>query len=318
MLSRVAESIYWMSRYVERAENVARFIHVNQNLMLDSTSTADADQWMPLVSTTGDDEDFKERYGEATESNVIKFLTFDEKNPNSILSCITFARENARTVRDIISSEMWNQINSFYWMVKDQSKKRKLDDLGGFYGEVKSASHLFIGITDTTMTHGEGWHFSRLGRLMERSDKTARILDVKYFLLLPNLDYVDTPLDTIVWAALLKSASAYEMYRKRFHRIYYKDVMDFLIFDKQFPRSIAYSTRLVETSLKNIIGEAKTNSSALREIKTLNATIENSNVEIVAKDGLHEFIDTFQFNLNVVGREIHKSFFANKPLENNM
>ncbi len=314
MLSRVAESIYWMSRYVERAENVARFIHVNQNLMLDGTHDEESSQWRPLVATTGDDELFEKRCGEATEENVIQFLTFDDKNPNSILSCVNSARENGRKIREVISSEMWVQLNDFYWMVKNQSKKRKLSDSQAFFSEVKQASHLFLGLSDATMSHSEGWHFSRMGRLLERSDKTARILDVKYYLLLPSLEYVDTPLDVIVWGALLKSASAFEMYRKRFNRIYSKDVMDFLIFDKEFPRSISYCIRVAKASMQATIGETKEVSAAMRELALLEKMISDTDVESVAKKGLHEFIDAFQFNLNIVGKEIHSSFFALKPL----
>lgn len=314
MLSRVAESIFWMSRYIERAENVARFIHVNQNLMLDNSTEKESHQWMPLVATTGDNEEFKKRYGEATEENVIRFLTFDDKNPNSILSCVNSARENARTIREAIPSEAWGQINSFYWMVKNESKKRKLGDLQNFFTEVKLASHLFNGITDSTMCHGEGWHFSRIGRLLERADKTARILDVKYYLLLPSVEYVDTPLDAIVWGALLKSASAFEMYRKKFHRINYKDVMGFLIFDQEFPRSINYCIHFAKASMIAITGEALKEPSALKELVQLKKMILASNVESVAQNGLHEFIDTFQFNLNIVGKEMHNSFFALKPL----
>src|SRR5581483_1517949 len=186
MLSRVAESIYWMSRYVERAENVARFIDVNLNLMLDSSS--EGQQWQPLVNITGDDETFGKRYSEPTEQNVIQFLTFDKENPNSIISCLRAARENARSVREIISSEMWLQLNQFYLHVNSAAATGKLvDSPHDFFSEVKLASHLFTGITDATMTHGEGWHFSQLGRMLERADKTSRILDVKYFILLRSL-----------------------------------------------------------------------------------------------------------------------------------
>src|ERR1044071_2229871 len=220
MLSRVADSIYWMGRYVERAENVARFIDVNLQLMLDSSLGQIEQQWRPLVSTTGDNEDFEKRYREATQRNVIRFLTFDAENPNSILSCIRAARENARSVREIISSEMWLQLNKFYLMVTSAAEDpHGLDSPAQFFDEVKLASHLFTGITDATMTHGEAWHFSRLARKLERADKTSRILDVKYFILLRTVEEVGTPFDDIQWAAVLRSASAFEMYRKRHGRI---------------------------------------------------------------------------------------------------
>src|SRR5215212_6718491 len=215
MLSRVADSIYWMSRYVERAENVARFVEVNLQLMLDSTCGQDQ-QWAPLVATTGDEAAFRKRYKEATQDNVIQFLAFDPENPNSILSCLRAARENARTVREIISSEMWLQLNKFYLMVNDAAATGQgRNSPHEFFSEVKLASQLFTGITDGTMSHGEAWHFSRLARKLERADKTSRILDVKYFILLRSVADVGTPLDDTQWAAVLRSASAFEMYRKR-------------------------------------------------------------------------------------------------------
>src|SRR5262245_18672198 len=158
MLSRVADSVYWMSRYVERAENVARFIDVNFQLMLDE-SGAGSQQWLPLVYTTGDQDEFSKRHKVATQENVIHFLTFDTTNPNSMLSCLRQARENARTVREIISSEMWLQLNKFYLTVRSAADDTNwLDSANEFYSEVKQSSHLFTGITDSTMTHNEAWH----------------------------------------------------------------------------------------------------------------------------------------------------------------
>src|SRR5258705_6414849 len=184
MLSRVADSIYWMSRYAERAENVARFIDVNLQLMLDG-STGEDQQWEPLVSTTGDHEVFTKRYGEATQQNVIHFLTFDAENPNSILSCVRAARENARTIREIISPEMWLQLNKFYLMVTaaagDSSAQANPYE---FFTEVKNSNHLFNGIAAATMTHEEPWHFFHIGRILERAHKTSPIMDEKYFYLL--------------------------------------------------------------------------------------------------------------------------------------
>src|SRR2546428_756171 len=234
MLSRVADSIYWMSRYIERAENVARFIDVNLNLMLD-LPVGSAQQWQPLVDITGDTEEFARRYGSATQQNVIQFLTFDQENVNSILSCLRTARENARSVREIISSEMWEELNRFYLLVNSAASSTGTIELTEFFDSVKLSSHLFTGVTDSTMTHGEGWHFCQLGRLLERADKTSRILDVKYYILLPKVSDVDTPFDDIQWAAVLRSASAFEMYRKKFGRIAPRRIVEFLITDQEFP-----------------------------------------------------------------------------------
>jgi uncharacterized alpha-E superfamily protein len=211
MLSRVADAIYWLNRYVERAENIARFIDVNLNLLLDVPVGVEH-QWEPLVMTTGDRAIFQERYGAATIENVVQFLTFDRDYPNSILSCLYSARENARSVREVISSEMWERVNGFYLMLQEAAKRPPMEQLPQFFSEVKLASHLFAGVMDGTMSHNEGWHFGQVGRLLERADKTARILDVKYFILLPSIGYVGTALDDLQWIALLKSASAYEMW----------------------------------------------------------------------------------------------------------
>jgi uncharacterized alpha-E superfamily protein len=240
MLSRVANSIYWLSRYTERAENVARFIDVNLQMILDLPHGS-REQWDPLVIITGDDEAFAARYEGPSRDNVIRFLTFDSANPNSIISCLRAARENARTVREAISSEMWEQINTCYLMVNAAAGDRSLMELPyQFFHEVKKASQLFDGITDATMLHDEGWHFYRMGRFLERADKTSRLLDVKYFILLPSLADVGTTLDDIQWAAVLRSASAFEMYRKRYGHILPERIVDFLLLDDEFPRSVDY------------------------------------------------------------------------------
>src|SRR6476620_4984610 len=219
MLSRVADSIYWMSRYVERAENVARFISVNLNLSLDMPGEA-GQQWWPLVVITGDDAEYQARIETTTKESVVQFLTFDYGNPNSIVSCLRAARENARGVREIISAEMWEHINKFYLSIRDGGTLEDvLDNPYAFFERVSVSGQQFLGVTDATMTHGEAWHFCQLGRMLERADKTSRLLDVKYFILLPKVADVGTPFDDIQWLALLRSASALEMYRQRNGRI---------------------------------------------------------------------------------------------------
>ncbi len=310
MLSRTASSIYWMSRYLERAENVARFVAVNVHLMLDMGLQPGHAQWKPLVTTSGDDADFAKRYKTHTEKNVLHFLTFDEKNPNSILSCVCQARENARTVRDVISTEMWEQLNALYHMVIKYSQKKGDHNLQDFYSQIRTHSHLFVGLAENTMSHGEGWQFARLGRMLERADKTARILDVKYYLLLPNPAYIDSPYDAVEWAAVLKSANAFEMYRKYFHGINYKDVSQFLIFNTTFPRSMKYCVDTCARSLNHIVKELGVQVEAQAEVEKLKKSFDSTSVETILHNGLHEFIDVFQFNLNIIHASIHKSFFA--------
>lgn len=242
LLSRVADSVYWIARYIERAENVARFIGVNLNLQID-LPLAPGQQWQPLIETGGDAALFKERFGEATQARVIEFLAYDHENPNSIASCLRAARENARSVRETISSEMWAQTNAMFLQIQSQRSLPEPERMLDAFREIRMGCHLFFGVTDATMTHNEAWHFMRLGRTLERADKTSRILDVKYFMLLPSAADIGTPYDDIHWAAVLKSVSGFEMYRKRFGRITPADVVDFLVMDREFPRAVRYCGR---------------------------------------------------------------------------
>jgi uncharacterized alpha-E superfamily protein len=312
MLSRVAESIYWMARYLERAENVARFIEANLTLALDLGPEV-ANQWSPLVATTGDEKTFAGRYGEASQTNVLQFLTFDEQNPNSIIACLRAARENARTVRDIISAEMWEELNTFYLFVQQASAAA---DLFEFYGKIRRHDALSEGLADSTMSRGEAWHFRRLGKLIERADQTSRILDVKYYVLLPRVSDVGTPLDTNQWAALLKSASALDMYRQKYGRIAPPQVAEFLILDRNFPRAMHFCLHRAELSLMAITGgaPAATRTSAEQRLGRLRAELDYADIREIIGGGLHEFIDAFQTKLNAVGAAIHETFFAVQPV----
>jgi uncharacterized alpha-E superfamily protein len=312
MLSRVAESIYWMSRYVERAENVARFIDVNLNMMLDSSGGDQ--QWWPLVNTTGDHADFEKRYGAATQESVIRFLTFDRDNPNSMISCLRAARENARSVREIISSEMWLQLNQFFLKVNDAAGNGRMDSPHDFYTDVKLSSHLFTGITDATMTHGEAWHFCRLGRKLERADKTSRILDVKYFILLRSVADVGTPMDDTQWAAVLRSASAFEMYRKRQGRISPKGIVQFLLLDHEFPRAIRFCLNAARESLHAISGTpfGAFRNNAEKLVGQLCSDLAYASVDEIVNTGLHEYLDDLQDRMNLVGNGIFETFFAKR------
>jgi len=315
MLSRVADSIYWMSRYIERAENVARFLDVNLHLMLD-LAVDEHQRWDPLVASTGDHEAFLKRHGAATQANVTHFLTFDKGNPNSILSSLRAARENARCVREIISSEMWEQINKFYLMIqKAASNGHAMASPHEFFTEVKMASHLCAGVTDATMSHGEAWHFVRLGRLLERADKTSRILDVKYFMLYARAEDVGTPYDNLQWASLLRSTSSLEMYRKRFQLISPRKVADFLILDREFPRAIHYCVIKAEESLHAITGSPAMTFRDLAEqrIGRLRSELDFADINEIIDLGLHKFLDGFQTKLNLVGEAVFETFFALRP-----
>lgn len=312
MLSRVADSIYWMSRYIERAENVARFIDVNYAMTL-GEETDNGEQWAPLVYTTGDGDLFREHYGEAERDSVLRFLAFDRRNPNSILSCVMAARENARSVRESITAPMWERINRFYLMVRAASDDdAALAEPQGFCDEVKLASHSLVGHTDATMSHGEAWHFARLGRLLERADKTSRIVDVQYYHLLPETSDVGSPVDLVRWNALLKSTSALAMYRKIHGQITPERVADFLILDRNFPRAMRFCVTLVQESVNEITGSRPGTFTCRTEqlAGRLRSDMDYTAISDVIREGLHEYIDRFQTLLNGVGKALQADFFT--------
>lgn len=315
MLSRVADSIFWMSRYIERAENVARFVDVNLNLAIELGPEA-ADQWAALVFTTGDYAAFAARHGEPNRHYVLQFLTFDEENANSILSCVRRARENARQVREMIADTLWEEVNKFYLMVRDAAGDERLrGEPMEFFARVRLASQLIEGITEATMSHGEAWHFRRMGRLVERADKTSRILDVKYYLLQTSAQD-GGPLDTVQWSALLKSASALEMYRQKHGRITPHNVADFLLLDRDFPRAAHFCLLRAEQSLLAITGGSPGTYRNLAEQRMgrLRSELDYANIREILAGDLHEFVDAFQTKLNGVGDAIYETFFAMRPL----
>jgi uncharacterized alpha-E superfamily protein len=309
LLSRVADAVYWMGRYIERAENVARFLDVNHNLMLDLPQGYQ-DQWQPIVDTTGDRAVFERRYGTATREKVVKFLAFDGEYRSSICSCIQSARENARSVRETISSEMWEQINSMYLMITEESRKEQSSSLPQFCRQMRMACHLFHGITEVTMTHNEAWHFIRLGRTLERADKTSRILDVKYFILLPSVRDVGTPYDDVQWTAVLKSVSGFEMYRKRHGRISPERIVEFLLLDHEFPRALRYCVGRADRSLHIITGSPADSFSCASEqwLGRLRGELDFVRVESILSGGLHEFCDALQTKMNTIDECIHSDF----------
>jgi len=312
MLSRVANSIYWMARYVERAENLARFIEVTLNFILDQPDST-YQQWEPLVLATGDDAEFKERVGTATAKNVVHFLTFDPDYANSIISCLTHARENARTVREAISSEAWEQINEFYlWVKESQNQSATLDSQFDLFQRIRMESHLFSGILDATMSRGTGWQFANLGRLIERADKTSRILDVKYFTLLPKVEDVGTTIDDLQWSAVLRSVSGFEMFRKRYHAITIRRIVEFLILDRDFPRAVRFCLDGAERSLRAITGSPDSvfRNPAEQRLGQLRANLAYADVESIIQTGIHEFVDDLQDKLNQIDDATFETFFA--------
>lgn len=316
LLSRVADSVYWMARYIERAENVARYIGVTLQLQLD-LPLAREHQWQPLIDTSGDGEDFRARYGAPTQANVVQFLAYDEANPNSIMSCLRAARENARSVRETISSEMWAQINHMYLDTREHRSMPNPERMLDTFRDIRLGCHLFQGVADGTMTHNEAWHFLRMGRTLERADKTSRILDVKYFMLLPSAQWVGTPYDDIHWTAMLKSVSGYQMYCQQYGRLTPRGVVEFLVLDTQFPRAVHFCLRTARESLYEItgtpVGSAQFRSEQL--IAPICAELATAEVDNIIHSGLHEYLDQLQVNMNALDICLREEFVTQSHVQ---
>ena len=311
MLSRVAESIYWMSRYLERAENIARYIDVHANLTLDTPGMAQRN-WSALLQITGEQEQFTQRYKVETPANIIRFLAFDQDYTHSLISCVNYARENARSIREIISPELWEQINALYHMLRKASPDQGTQDLYRFFNQVKIMGLSFGGIVNDTMSHSEGWHWFRSGRLLERADQTSRILDVKYFALLPRSDDVGAPIDQIQWAGLLTSTSSQETYRRHYGSISPRNIAQFLILDRMFPRSILHCLIRSDDAVRSILGTSPNHfrNEAEQQLGQLCSELSYTTIDSIMSCGLHQWVDRFQGKLNHVGEAIHSVYFS--------
>jgi uncharacterized alpha-E superfamily protein len=306
-----------MTRYLERAENISRYIDVNWHLTLDQPQDG-CQEWSALIRVTGDTDLFLQRYDGFSDQSVISFLMFDTNYPHSIISCLRAARENARSVREIISRDLWEQINDFYHLVEDasQSPHAIYANPYEFCHQIRMRGMMLGGISNETMNHGEGWHFSRLGRFLERADKTSRILDVKYFILLPDVSYVGTAYDDVQWGALLGATGGLNAYRQRHGRIYPSNVAEFLLFDRAFPRSILYSLTAAQTSLNSINGTpaGSYHDRAEQLLGKLCAELAYMDMKTVFKIGLHEFTDHLQLDINHINDAIAEIFFGYEPV----
>ncbi|MEK6606216.1 MAG: alpha-E domain-containing protein [Myxococcota bacterium] len=316
MLSRVAESIYWMGRYMERAEDVARILDVSLSLHLDLPRGA-PEQWRPVLAIGCLEEPFDALGLRPVAEDVIAFMSFRPENPNAILSSLEHARENARGVREVISSEMWEQLNATYLEVREAAASGAWrSEPHRFFQRVKLGSQAFTGVCAATMAHGEGWQFLRLGELLERADQTSRILDVKYHLLLPGgAEDIGSPVDDLQWAAVLRSVGGHEMFCKTFQDgIRPWTVASFLLLDGEFPRSVRYCLRRAEAALRSL-GEPASPSGASaaspgKLLGKLRATFDCATTNEIFQDGLHEFCDRLQTQLGAVGDTIHRTYFA--------
>ncbi len=305
MLSRVAENLYWYGRYLERAEDLGRMINVNGHLMLDLPRSM-APGWAPLVRITGSQALFDELFDSAGERQVVRFLLADLRHPGSVLSCLHQARENLRAARDLLPREVWEQTNDLYLIAKDQlagniSKRRRQD----FIDLMIRRCQQLIGMLADIMSHDHAWDFILLGRYHERADMTTRILDVRSAHLLRGVDETQ-PFDQLQWMSVLKSMTAYQMYRRHVRlRVAGPDVLRFLLGNPLFPRSVSFCLNAMSTRLA-ALPDHETTRIAVARVKR---TVDQADVEDLAKGGLSVFVDRLQVDLIDVGHLIRQTWF---------
>ena len=315
MLSRVADSLYWINRYLERAENISRFVEVSEAMALDCPPGS-AEPWLPLVDATGDRRSFDQSYPAGTPKDVIRFLLLDRDNPNSIISCIAAARENARQICDVITSEMWEQMNDLHWSLQE-GEAIWLEPVQEQLRSIRRGCQIIYGITDSTLSRDLSWLFSQLGRLIERADKTSRILDVKYYLLLPTPEAVGGVLDELQWITLLRTAGAYQMYRQSVQQaITPASVARFLLLDPIFPRSVRFCLQGINDTLQQIqqqpVQGPPDDLDCLRG--QLLARWSYVRIDNLIDSGLHEAIDHLQQDLNSLHNLIQDRYFTSADL----
>jgi len=314
LLSRVAESVYWMSRYLERVENTVRLMDVNWHLMLDLPHVR-SNEWETLLHVSGDYDLFRAAHEEDINAeSVIRFMTFDPLNPNSMVSCLTAARENARAIRDVVTPEMWEMLNGLFLMVKsyDSTASGFYRNPGHFYREIQAAVLHFYGVTSATMFRGQAWFFSQLGTLLERADKSSRILDVRYFLLLPSLHEIGTATEDLQWAALLRSVSSLEPFVKKYGPVNASGIIEYLLLDLQNPRSVRYCLQEADQALRDITGtpQGLHRNDAERMLGQLCADLNYLTTPDIIRQGLHECLDDLQIRMNQVHGRISDTYFS--------
>lgn len=310
MLSSTADHLYWMARSMERAENTARMLDVTYRMSLLKHASSDPHhEWRAMLSISGLHEDFEARYPIPNSVNVMHFMTLDEKNPGSIYNSIYNARENARAVRGSITSEMWEALN-FTWLEMRKIYQEGIaeDGISRFFDWVKERSHLSRGITHGTLLRDDTFRFIRLGTFFERADNTARILDVKYHILLPSAEDVGGAADYYQWGALLRSVSAFESYRKVYRdQITPKRVAELLILRPDMARSLITCLNEVNRLLQEINGPRS--AEAIRRCGQLHGKLRYGIVDDIFEYGLHEYLSEFLEQHYNLGDLINKTYF---------
>ncbi|SCY23243.1 alpha-E domain-containing protein [Paracoccus tibetensis] len=313
MLSRTASNLFWMGRHLERAETAARLLDVGQRItLLPNTEAGYRNEWNSLLRASGSADIFASRYGEATQEKIEEFIFFDRDNPSSVVSCMEKAREAGRIVRTALTSQVWDALNVGYQELRKIEKMPRAQvDTASLTDFTTAHTSTVRGAINATQLRNDGWHFMHLGYSLERADATARLLDVKYFVLLPRIEFVGSGLDSYQWQVILRALSAHRSY----HWAYGGDitaaqVADFLILNGESPRSLITSLYEAVWHLEGLArryGEQVPTEARDKAREVLNA-LQGRNIDMIFDEGLHEFLSWFIRELSTVSNLVHHDY----------
>jgi uncharacterized alpha-E superfamily protein len=312
MLSRTADNLYWIARYMERADTVARLLEVGSRISLLPSAHGYRSEWDSLLQATGMAASFAKKYGDPVQRNIESFLFFDRDNPSSVASCITGARENGRIVRTALTSQVWDALNTAYQELKGLERvERSTLELSRLTEWVMRHAAMLRGAIDATLLRDDGFNFLNIGYYLERGDNTARLMDVKYYVLLPRVEFVGSGLDNYQWTTLLRAMGSH----RAFHWAYGGDVTaskiaDFLIRNPQSPRSLATCSAGLVNHLGRLAKSYKRETEAQAAARSLLAGIEGTTVEAVFDEGLHEYLTRYIAETAELANAIHAAYFS--------
>jgi uncharacterized alpha-E superfamily protein len=318
MLRRTAANLFWLTRYLERAEWRARLLDVNYRLLVENPVLIH-DEWWPLLAVTGEWDLFAEHYNAYDERSILAFFTFDPHNRSSIASCLEYARENCRAARNRVSSELWLEINTLHLEAKGWTSEMMLSrGLVPFFSQLRDRFYRISGVIENTLARDEAYDFFSLGKWLEAAENVTRLLDTKFHLLLPGPDDPDSSFDLSQWAALLRSASALESYRNAYgNSIRVDRVVEFMLFDEAFPRAARVCIERLEMALNRIgsVGPAEHQASEpnpaakVPSASLLSNKMRTGSASVAIASGLHEYLLAIQADCAAIGDEIYESYF---------
>ena len=313
MLSRTAENLYWTARYIERADSIARLLEVAYRIhLIPNTTEGYQNEWGSILAAAGIKQSYLNNYNEITKNKIEYFLLFDPNNSSSVKACIENARNNLKMVRTAVTLEVWNSVNTWYHELTDYNKEKyDSKNLPQILDWIKKQVNLIKGTINNTQLINDGFDFIYLGVFYERADFTARIIDVKYYILLPSSSYVGTQIDNFQWSIMLRSVSAYRGFKWAYgnSQIDYKKIIDFLILSNMCPRSIFYAVDKIQYHLGRLTQFYSCDNAANRNVKKIHKGFINSNAEEIINFGLHEFLTKFIDDMSTTYSDLEEVYF---------